>query len=110
MKMENSLVFILSLLVLAEVADLSFSSPIIPQRSLRDIVYKRRQLSYIKNLLQDLDDKLEKLEKRSCAINIPGSDCDYSEISGTGKDQGFWNSRLVPGKRLRYRRNLENVF
>ncbi|XP_054723260.1 uncharacterized protein LOC129233231, partial [Uloborus diversus] len=79
----------------------------IPQRSLREIVNKRRQLSYIKNILQDLDSKLEKLEKRSCAINLPGMDCDYGDVTGTGKDQDFWLSRMAPGKKRRYRRSLQ---
>ncbi|GFT74949.1 uncharacterized protein NPIL_476591, partial [Nephila pilipes] len=74
-------------------------SPTIPQRSLREIVNKRRQLSYIKSLLQDLDDKLEKLEKRSCLINMPGLNCDFNQMVGTGKDLGVWSSLAAPGRK-----------
>ncbi|XP_015925613.1 uncharacterized protein [Parasteatoda tepidariorum] len=104
-RMESSLFLILTLVALTA-AEFSYPSPIIPQRSLRDIVNKRRQLNYIKTLLQDLDSKLEKLEKRSCAINLPGMDCDYGDVSGTGKDQDFWLSSMAPGKKRRYRRAL----
>ncbi|XP_035222736.1 uncharacterized protein LOC118195518 isoform X1 [Stegodyphus dumicola] len=104
--MDSNLILILTLLILAETS-FSFPSPMIPQRSLREIVNKRRQLNYIKTLLQDLDDKLEKLEKRSCPINLPGMDCDYGEVSGTGKDAIVWSSSLGPGKKRRYRRALQ---
>ncbi|CAL1272513.1 unnamed protein product [Larinioides sclopetarius] len=84
-------------------------SSTIPQRSLREIVNKRRQLSYIKSLLQDLDDKLEKLEKRSCLINMPGLNCDFNQMVGTGKDLGVWSSLAAPGRKRRFRRSLRNL-
>lgn len=104
--METRVLLILSLLVLSE-ADFGLSSSTIPQRSLREIVNKRRQLNYLKGLLQDLDDKLERMEKRSCLINIPGTDCDYRDITGIGKDHGIWMDKMAPGKKRRFERALQ---
>ncbi|XP_023234053.1 uncharacterized protein LOC111633673 [Centruroides sculpturatus] len=44
-----------------------------------------------------------KLRKRPCFINLPGSDCDNMDIAGLAKDQGHWAGALSPGKKRRKR-------
>ncbi|PRD34064.1 UNVERIFIED_CONTAM: hypothetical protein NCL1_15753 [Trichonephila clavipes] len=47
--------------------------------------------------------------KRSCLINMPGLNCDFNQMVGTGKDLGVWSSLAAPGRKRRYRRDLRNL-
>ncbi|XP_023219108.1 uncharacterized protein LOC111621259 isoform X1 [Centruroides sculpturatus] len=76
------------------------------ESSIRDILTKRRYLKYARKVLDDFNNQLDNLHKRSCVLNLPGMDCEYGDISGSGKDQDFWTSGRTPGKKRRSYCNL----
>ncbi|XP_076304325.1 uncharacterized protein LOC143222153 [Tachypleus tridentatus] len=70
------------------------------EKSLKGIIARRKSLSYIKNMLRDLDARLEKLQKRTCFLNAGMShSCDYKDLVSAVDEQKFWSSEHSPGKR-----------
>ncbi|XP_022236259.1 uncharacterized protein LOC111083847 [Limulus polyphemus] len=67
---------------------------------LKDLLTKKKTLYYIKTLIQDVDNSLESLRKRSCgAFSLPGMNCDLVDLKGISQDQDHWENGMTPGRR-----------
>ncbi|XP_022240750.1 uncharacterized protein LOC111085612 [Limulus polyphemus] len=72
------------------------------EKSLKDILAQRKGLSYMKNMIHDLDSRLENLQKRTCFLNAGMShSCDYRDLVSAVDEQKFWASENSPGRRRR---------
>ncbi|GIY55752.1 hypothetical protein CEXT_303051 [Caerostris extrusa] len=57
----------------------------------------------------EISQPAENKQKRNCAFNLLGSDCDYTPMAGMSKDHSFRMSLDGPGKKRRKRSCLINM-
>ncbi|XP_076373148.1 uncharacterized protein LOC143257990 [Tachypleus tridentatus] len=72
------------------------------EESLKDILAQRKGLSNIKNMIHDMESRLNNLQKRTCFLNAGMSlSCDYKDLVSALDEQKFWASEYSPGRRRR---------
>ncbi|XP_076345464.1 uncharacterized protein LOC143244517 [Tachypleus tridentatus] len=72
------------------------------RKFLEEISQKRKTFSYIKSLIDELDNKIVMLKKRTCKMNAGMTHgCDYTEFLKAQQDHEFWANRFSPGRRRR---------
>ncbi|XP_022237101.1 uncharacterized protein LOC111084895 [Limulus polyphemus] len=72
------------------------------RKFLEEITEKRKTLSYIKSLINKLDNNFVMLKKRTCKMNAGMTHgCDYTEFLKAQQDHEFWANRFSPGRRRR---------
>ncbi|GIY61450.1 uncharacterized protein CEXT_295961 [Caerostris extrusa] len=72
------------------------------EENVKELLARRKSLDYVRQLVEDMDNQLNRLHKRSCFLRLPGMDCDYGGIPGSNKDQSFWVGDDSPGKKRSY--------
>ncbi|XP_054169348.1 uncharacterized protein LOC128966523 [Oppia nitens] len=71
--------------------------------NLRGILSKRANIRYLRNVLDALDTKLEKFQKRNCYINAGmNHNCDFKDLISALNARRFWESTHSPGRRKRH--------
>ncbi|GFU48988.1 uncharacterized protein NPIL_125981 [Nephila pilipes] len=72
------------------------------EENVKELLARRKSLDYVKQLVEDMDNQLNRLHKRSCVLRLPGMDCDYGGLTGNAKDESFWVGDDSPGKKRSY--------
>ncbi|KAG8189530.1 hypothetical protein JTE90_008490 [Oedothorax gibbosus] len=85
---------ILLLATIAHSQDLGFED------NIKELFSKRKNLDMVRQMVEDVDNQLNRLQKRTCFVNAGVSDsCDYKELSSGVNEHNLFNSRDMPGKR-----------
>lgn len=71
------------------------------EENIKDLLARRKNMEFMRQLIEDMDNQLTRLHKRSCYLRLPGMDCDYGDIAGNIKDQSMWGHEDSPGKKRR---------
>ncbi|KFM69182.1 hypothetical protein X975_18249, partial [Stegodyphus mimosarum] len=72
------------------------------EENVKELVARRKSLEFMKQLVEDIDDQLNRLHKRSCTIQLPGVECVYEDQAKKAKDKEVWLKDDSPGKKRSY--------
>ncbi|KAF8770479.1 hypothetical protein HNY73_018003 [Argiope bruennichi] len=72
------------------------------EENVKDILARRKNLDYVRQLVEDMDNQLNRLQKRTCYVNAGMSDsCDYKTLVKDLNNELTWSAGETPGKRKR---------
>ncbi|XP_015904287.1 uncharacterized protein [Parasteatoda tepidariorum] len=70
--------------------------------NVKELLARRKNLDYVRQLVEDMGNQLNKLHKRACILRIPGVECELGDLIGA---QSYWNDS--PGKNRRSQYSCE---
>ncbi|GFU48990.1 RNase H domain-containing protein [Nephila pilipes] len=72
------------------------------EENVKELLARRKSLDYVKQLVEDMDNQLNRLQKRTCYVNAGMSDsCDYKALVKDLNNEVSWSAGETPGKRKR---------